>query len=127
MANLCERADRVLGTLHRECERLDILMTCHGEMMQCLGFRIERPLIMAETKWSSDDPLQQIHNCQIIQYTRVDPFDFGVVAQFVGWKRSICPWDLTRSTTEWQKIKRPTFTVDQLRQLVESHPRLINS
>jgi len=42
LAELCLRVDRVLHTLHRECEGKRVIIVCHGEVMWAFRVRLER-------------------------------------------------------------------------------------
>ncbi len=118
MADLCLRIDRVLQTLHRECEGRDVIITCHGEVMWAFQVRLER---LSQERFReldlSRNPHDRIHNCQIIHYTRAaDPNEFaeGDSFPYLRWKRSICPWDPSLSSNEWQEIERKKFTNREL-------------
>ncbi|MFA6588605.1 MAG: histidine phosphatase family protein [Patescibacteria group bacterium] len=125
LAQACLRIDRVLTTLHRECSNKRVIIVNHGEIMWAFRVRLER---MTQIRFheldASEDPLDHIHNCQILHYTRINPFT-GEEARYMNWMRSICPWDTTLSSNDWQEIIRPRFTDADLRTLVESTPRLI--
>jgi len=126
LAELCLRVDRVLGTLHRECSKMRVIIVCHGEVMWAFRVRLER---MSQRRYHeldiSDDPYDHIHNGQIIHYTRVNP-STNEEAKYLSWMRSICPWDLSLSNNEWQEIIRPRYTNNQLKQVFDSVPRLIS-
>lgn len=127
IATTCQRADRTLGTLHRECSSQNVGAVCHGEMMWAFVVKIER---MSQTKYMrlhlSRDPHDHFHNAQIIHYSRVNPAKpDGKLAPHLNWRRSICPWDTSKSTNEWEEVVRPRYSRDDLRKLFESYPRLI--
>jgi NAD+ kinase len=72
VAQLCLRIDRVLHTLHRECEGKRVIAVCHGMVMWAFRIRLERwtpAEFLRRTKSRAD----RIHNGQIIQYTRKEP------------------------------------------------------
>lgn len=48
---------------------------------------------------NSDNQHDSLHFCQILHYTRKNP-KTGEIAPIPMWMRSICPWDLTRSSNE---------------------------
>jgi NAD+ kinase len=125
MATLCLRIDRVLQTLHRDCADQRVLLVCHGEVMWAFRVRLER---MSQHRYQeldySTDPLHKIHNCQILHYTRHDPVT-GATAPYLNWLRSVCPWDLTRSRNEWERIERHRYSNEELLELVERTPPLI--
>ena len=124
MATLCLRIDRVLTTLHRECTDQRVLIVCHGEVMWGFRVRLER---MAPERYrlldQSRDPLDKIHNCQVLHYTRRDP-ESGAVAAHLNWMRSVCPWDPKRSSNEWETISRERFTNEELLKVVAQTPPL---
>ena len=127
LADVCLRADRVLTTWHREASNLDLLATCHGEMMRGFELRIERPpLDRFVEKINSDNEHDKIHNCQIIHYTRRNP-ETGDLAPYVTHVRSVCPWDLTKSSNDWRPIVRQRYTKDFLIDFVNKHPRMLGS
>lgn len=125
MASLCLRIDRVLDTLHRECGGKKVVIVCHGEVMWAFRVRLER---MAQARYReldlSTNPLNRIHNCQILQYSRIDPSS-GDEAPYLGWMRSVCPFDPSLSTNEWEQIVRTRYSNTALLELVEQYPRLI--
>jgi len=125
MATLCLRIDRVLGTLHRECADKRVILVCHGEVMWAFRVRLER---ISQQEYQrldySRDILDKIHNCHIMHYTRRDPHT-GRVVPFVGWFRSVCPWDMTRSRNEWQPIERRSYSNEDLLAVVEGTPPIL--
>jgi broad specificity phosphatase PhoE len=125
MANGCMRADRVLGTYHRECSESNVVVVNHGEMMWCFRVRLERltPFQYVELD-SSKDPLDRIHNCQIIHYTRQDPFT-GQITPYYLWRRSVCPWCLSKSRNDWERIVRTTYSDDDLLALANEHRQFL--
>lgn len=114
LAQLCLRIDRVLHTLHRECEGKRVIIVCHGEVMWAFRVRLER---MTQRKFReleySADIKDRILNTQILHYTRCDP-DSGDVAPYAQWMRSVCPTDLSLSRNVWECIERPTFSNEDL-------------
>lgn len=121
MADACLRADRVLDTLHRECEDMDVILVLHGEMMWAFRARIERisPTRFVELS-RSRDPLDRIHNCQIIQYSRIHPH-----AERYSLMRSVCPWDSARSQNAWNPIVRSRFSNEDLEREVNAVSRIL--
>jgi len=125
LANCSLRVDRVLQTLHRECSDKRAILVCHGEIMWLFRIRLER-LTQRRYREIRESGLvhDRILNCQILHYTRTDP-ETGDVMPFAGWMRSVCPWDLDKSSNGWQKIQRPRFTNADLLTEVERHPQRI--
>ena len=112
MAELCLRIDRVIHTLHRECEGKNVIIVCHGEVMWAFRVRMER---MSQETFQmldkSKKPFDRIHNCQVIHYTRMNPRVTGESpAPYLNWMRSICPWDPVLSRNRWQTISRTRYS-----------------
>lgn len=125
LATLCRRIDRIIGTLHRECENKNVIIVCHGEVMLAFRVRLERMLQSRFQKLDqSRDPFNRIHNCQILHYSRVNP-KTNEIEPYMNWMRSVCPWDMSLSSNEWTQIKRRTFSNEDLLEMVEEHPRLV--
>lgn len=126
MAQLCLRVDRILNTLHRECEDKNVIIVCHGEVMWCFRVRLER---MSQRRFrqldASRNPHDRIHNCQILHYTRQCP-ETGKKAPYLNWMRSVCPTDLNLSSNEWEGISRSRYSNEQLFEIAMLTPRLIN-
>lgn len=126
MAQLCLRIDRVFNTLHRECEDKRVIIVCHGDVMWAFRVRLER---MTQFRFyeldKSDDPMDRLHNCQILHYTRRNPVT-AQVAPYVNWMRSVCPWDTSLSSNDWTEIIRPRYGRDDLLAAVEQYPRFIS-
>lgn len=125
MAELCIRMDRVLDTLHRECDGKRVIMVLHGETMWALRVRLER---MSQERYveldTSTDPCDHIHNCQVLHYSRRDPAT-GEVARALNWLRSSHPNDLPKSMDAWESIERRAYSNWDLKARVERVPRLI--
>ncbi len=129
LADLCLRIDRVIDTLHRECEGKNVIIVCHGEVMWAFRVRLER---MSQEKFrkldGSKKPYHRIHNCQVIHYTRTDPHTSGTTAPHphLNWMRSICPWQLDLSGDgKWRKIQRKRYTNDELLERARQVPAVI--
>ena len=125
--DLCLRVDRVLNTLYRECEGQNVIIVCHGEVMWAFRVVIERITLHDYLELdNSKNPFDRIHNCQIIHYSRQNP-ESADIAKSLGWVRSICPWDLSLSSNDWQKIIRPVFSNQQLIKFAEKTSQLIDN
>lgn len=112
LAELCLRVDRMIDTLHRECDGKNVIIVCHGEVMWAFRVRLERmPQETFHLLDKSKNPNHQIHNCQVIHYTRLDPKEGGAsAAPYFSWMRSICPWQPKLSWNQWMRIMRPHFS-----------------
>lgn len=126
IADLCLRIDRVIDTLHRECEGKKVIIVCHGEVMWAFRVRLER---MSQQRFleldSSKDPAHRIHNCQIIHYTRINPHNnHAQTAPYLNWVRSYCPQKGIDGA--WEQIVRQQYTNTQLFERAEGIERIIN-
>lgn len=114
MADSELRARHMCTTLEREASGQDVVIVTHGEMMLSFeklleGFSLDEFM----RRFNSHDNFDKIHNCQILQYSRIDHIT-GKLNNYYVSKRSICPWDLSKSSNEWKYIKREKFTNEQL-------------
>lgn len=119
VAQVCLRVDRVLQTLHRECNDKRVIIVCHGEVMWAFRIRLER---LSQRRFheleTSKDSKDRMNNGQILHYSRRDPTS-GVMMSHVGWMRSVCPTNLALSRNSWERLVRPTFTNEDLLAEVE--------
>jgi len=71
-----------------------------GNLMMAFRVRMEklstRQFQQLET---SNNPHDGLHFCQILHYSRKNP-KTGEIAPIPMWMRSVCPWDLGRSSNE---------------------------
>jgi NAD+ kinase len=122
---LCLRVDRVLHTLHRECSDKRVIIVCHGEVMRAFQVRLER---MSQNRFKtltfSDEPVNRIYNCQIMHYTRRDPWK-GNLAKHANWVRTVRVSD-NIWTTCWGKILRPTYSNKELLEEIERVPVMVS-
>jgi broad specificity phosphatase PhoE len=128
MADAClTRADRTLDTLARECQDVEVKLFCHGETMWAFYMRLTqmRPRRFEELHHSKN-PHHHIHNCQILQFTRVNPVT-GEEGDKMGWMRSVCPWDLSLSSNDWQPIVRHRPTATELLAEAAAVPRFLSA
>lgn len=127
MATVCLRVDRIFDTLHRECDGKRVIMVDHGETILAKRMRLER-LTQEQLKRleESDDDKDRIHNGQILHYTRRNP-ETGEILPYLGWMRSVCPWDETKSRNTWEPIVRKKFTNAELLATVEATPRMVDN
>lgn len=124
MAQLCLRIDRVLHTLHRECSNMQVIIVCHAEVMRAFQLRLERMSLKRFTElMNSEVDTDKILNGGILHYTRRNP-ETGALGNYMGHVRSICPWDLTKSSNDWREIRRVNYTSAQLLAVVNEFPRI---
>lgn len=117
--DLCGRVDRILDTLHRECNTENVIIVCHGEVMRAFQIRIERTS-QEEFKRSilSHESADRIHNCQITRYSRINP-ETGELAPYPTWVQWIRPTDTPVTISPWRTIQRHTFTNEELLAKIE--------
>ncbi|KAK9172645.1 Histidine phosphatase superfamily (branch 1) family protein [Cryptosporidium meleagridis] len=120
LANLCLRIERVLDNLSQNCGGLRVIIVCHGGVIKSFRALLESERGDVNTK------INKINNCQIVWYTRRDP-ERGSIANSYNWVKSVCPWDLSLSSNTWKHIHRPTFTNEDLLQIIQKVPQLVNA
>jgi broad specificity phosphatase PhoE len=117
----------LLDTLHREAAGQRVIAVTHGEMIDVARFVLER---LTPEEWLAQDrdSAYQVHNCQVLHYTRREP-ETGRLASRIRWRRSVCPWDPDASWRggEWVELQRRRYRDHELMALVENHPRLLDS
>ncbi len=121
LADVCLRVDRVIQTLHRECDGKNVIIVCHGEVMWAFRVRLER---MSQEVFhqldSSRSPLDRIHNCTAIHYTKTDPSSIGSSpGKYLEWMKILTPWDKMLSQANWSRITRKRYSGQSLLQRVE--------
>lgn len=124
---LCFYVDRVLDTLHRARSKKPAILVCHGEVMRAFQVRLER---LSQERFRelvfSKHHEDRIYNGQIIHYTRRDPFNASLPPlPYVGWVRWIRPTDTPVTTSGWRKIKRPSYTNEELLEIVSRTPAMV--
>lgn len=116
LADVDQRIRSFLVTLDREAEDQNVIVVCHGEVMWVFRFILES---MSLTRFNqldqSDDDKDKIHNCQIIWYNR-DPGAYHLTGPQANYRmmRSVCPWNLSKSTNTWQLIERHKYSNEDL-------------
>lgn len=124
-AQFCLRIDRVLHTLHRECNEGRVIMVCHGEAMRAFQVRLER---LSQSRFKqltfSEKSEDRIHNCQINHYTRRNP-QTGELSNYLDWVRWIRPAEEPIRASDWQPITRPTYSNNDLMLMAESVERMV--
>lgn len=68
-----DRVRNVLDTLHREQAGKDVICVTHGEAMWAFRLVLER-LDDDQFVALDNDKSERIHNCEVIHYTRINPF-----------------------------------------------------
>jgi broad specificity phosphatase PhoE len=114
-----------LGMLHREHTDDTVVAVCHGERILTLRYMLERMtdrafLELANSKHTGD----KVRNCQVIEYTRLDP-ESGHQRERFEWMRSICPWDIRDKDLQWKPILRQKMSDKDLLAYAGSFPSLL--
>ena len=123
LAQASLRVDRSIETHSRETSTGSALIVCHGEIMTLFRVRIER-IGQHEFKEATETRSEKINNCQILHYSRQD--EHGQIFPFMVRRRSICPWDPSRSTNEWRPIVRQSYSNADLLAIAQSVARMVN-
>ena len=125
LAELCLRLDRVLDTLHRGCSDKQVIIVCHGEVMWAFRVLLER---MSQQRFKelhlSKDPMDRLHNCQILHYSRRNP-ETGELGMYADWMRMIRPVADPPYVFPWRKIERKRYSGDDLWQIVDEYPQVL--
>jgi broad specificity phosphatase PhoE len=120
------RADRFFATLHRHYSDKSVMAVAHGDFILAAILEICRMSYEEfEERKKQRDPFLHIENCQIVEFTRVDPVT-GEVADHLDWVRSICPWDPNweaSACASWQRIERRTYSPGELLTQARQQPR----
>ena len=116
MAELVDRTKSgIIQTLYREVPGGNAVVVAHGNLLWAVRMIMESLTYDEYNKLdSSNSPLEKINNCQVLQYTRVNPADSSDVSENFRWMRSVCPWNLNLSTHEWRTIDRKKYSNQDL-------------
>jgi broad specificity phosphatase PhoE len=122
--DLALKWDRVQQILHRKYSMQRGVVVAHEGVLWVARLRIERLTVTELNRLlTSTDPKDRFHNGHVLHYTRRNP-ETGQLSAHLDWVRSICPWDMSRSTNEWRKIERRTFTSEELLEMAARVPRV---
>lgn len=125
IADCIIRVRNFLETLSREYSGKQVIVVCHGEIMDSFRVVIERMTHQQYIEWkNSDDPFDHTHNGQVFQYSRKDP-GTGIVGDHLDWFRSVSTSDLSLCDPSWKKVARPVYNNKALLEEAHRTPRLI--
>ena len=104
----------ILATLYRKIPNKRAIVVSHGNMIWPIRIIMEGllPEDYLEMK-NRKDPKDKINNCQVFQYTRIDP-ETGQVSEKFNWMRSVCPWNLNPELDIWRPLNHRKFTNNEL-------------
>lgn len=116
VADLCNQVDRFMNRLSKDGNDGNVIAVCHG--MTMWAFRIILEGLTSEAFKElylsvSKNPKNKIHNCQILWYSCVNPYDRSCGNEF-EWLRSVNPVDPELSHNEWMKIEHSKLNNRQL-------------
>jgi len=125
IAQCAQRIELWLDELSRSCSGFRVVVVCHGDIMKAIRLRLER---LKQSDWTcfQTDPDYKTHNCSVIHFSRRNPVT-GDVHSKLSFVRSVCPWDLSRTTSEWKSFKRIGLTNEELQELVNRIPRHVDN
>ncbi|HMO16717.1 MAG TPA: histidine phosphatase family protein [Oligoflexia bacterium] len=126
LAGLLTQNYLFFSMLHREHSEHSVIATCHGERILTIRYMLER---MDDKKFGeivrSKAKSDKVRNCQILQYSRINPEDEDDVRQSYFWMRSFCPYDSRAKDLVWKPIIRKKFSDEDLIYFAESFPRYL--
>jgi len=104
----------IMQTLYRDVPGKRGIVVSHGNMMWPIRIIMENLLPDDYLRLkAAKDPLDKINNCQIFQYTRINP-ENGEIAERFSWMRSVCPWKLDPKLNIWRPIIHKKYTNEEL-------------
>ncbi|MBP6856374.1 MAG: histidine phosphatase family protein [Candidatus Pacebacteria bacterium] len=114
IADVCQRVQKVLETLARECGGKNVIIVCHGHVMRTFRIVLERMSLDKANKYlSGTEEWARVPNCSIIHYTREDP-STGLLNAYLNHVRMIRPTGGGLPIDQWQKIERVRFSNEDL-------------
>jgi hypothetical protein len=116
------RVREMYDMFHRELSDKSVICVTHGEFMWGNRYALEHPTIEEWMQWEND-PAEDLHNCQVFHYTRVNP-DTGEIADNISWFRSVDPYNQPNEPGEWRAIKKRHYSNEQLLDLAARTTRL---
>jgi len=101
----------IIQTLYREAPEKNAIVVAHANLLWAV--RIVMEGLTYEEYNSLDNsnrPLEKMNNCQVLQYTRINPDNPAEISDNFRWMRSVCPWNTRLSTNNWRLIERPKYS-----------------
>ena len=104
----------IMETLYRDLPGKRGIVVSHGNMMWPIriimeGLLPDEYLALKAKK----NPADKINNCQIFQYTRINP-QTGEISERFNWMRSVCPWKLDPQLNAWRPIAHKSYSNEEL-------------
>lgn len=128
-----DRIRNALDTMHRECSGRAVIGVAHAETIQAFRLVLER---MSDEKYAAVDAdrSQNIANCEMLHYTRLDPFtpirsgDGPRRSDRLTWLRRAKPVEVdgiwSVEVSPWSEIEFTTYSNAELMDTVTSVPSL---
>jgi broad specificity phosphatase PhoE len=116
----------LIGTLHRECTDMHVIVVSHGETMWAwrtiLEYWLPKDLSAA---MSSDDERMDMMNCRVVQYSRFD--GTGVPRPHFARVRFVNPMKPNDPATnhDWIPVKRRLWGSEDLLKYAGTHERFL--
>lgn len=117
------RARILLERVSREYPGKDVFVVCHGELLEALYSEIAHLGTEEFRKWRKSR-WGRMDNGQIFEYSSIDP-ETEEPNTALRWIRSSCPQ--RDKFGDWRRIPRTRFTAPTLRDMVDQHPRFLDS
>ena len=104
----------IMATLYRNLPNKRGIVVTHGNLMWPVRIIME-DLLPEEylALKAKHDPKDKINNCQVFQYTRIDPQTLEISEKF-NWMRSVCPWKENPELEAWRPIIHKKYTNKEL-------------
>jgi len=123
VAELCQRVDRFLDFLNKECVGMNVIIVTHGTIMEAFRIRLEKMLHQDYENIKNE----RIKNCQILWYTQRNPQNsFLSKSRKLKWFKSICPYN-NEWSIGWRKIKSIKYNNDDLYEKFSKTKRYVNN
>eukprot|EP01095_Lingulamoeba_sp_RSL-Kostka_P008511 TRINITY_DN2868_c0_g1_i1.p1 TRINITY_DN2868_c0_g1~~TRINITY_DN2868_c0_g1_i1.p1 ORF type:complete len:412 (+),score=146.55 TRINITY_DN2868_c0_g1_i1:41-1237(+) len=129
IASICIRVDKFLDSLDRNCSGLDVIVVCHGNIMEAFRLRLERMSQYQYRQYKADqanDPTKKIKNCEIFWYSRRNPNSLKI-EDTIRFKWSKFIWPINQSSEGWKKISRISFNNKDLLDQITEIPQLVDN
>ena len=123
-----DRVRNFFDTMHRECTGETVIAVTHADLILAMRLVTERMDDEAFMEMDKDKS-QDIHNAEVLHYSRVNPFD-GSVERRLSWLRRAYPalneetGEMEMVVGEWQELTFYLRSNDALRAQVEAVPHL---
>jgi broad specificity phosphatase PhoE len=122
-----ERIRNLLNTWVREQESKRLLVVTHGDLIRAARIGLER-ILPEEFKAIESDPAYRVKNCQILEYSRQNPFT-GEDEKKIKWRRITNPTDPKTSPDrgQWVELRGKARLNSQeiIEQIMSDAPNLI--